>query len=209
MSIARVQDALPGNGGRIQVEAGKCRLFVHRQFTGGLGGINAQLVQSCHHDATKALLVRWTEASIECFVALRRFMKEPRVNGSRQQVVGSRDGMNVSRQMQIEFFHRNNLRVAASGGTTLDAKGGTLGGLTNASKGGFAQHSSQRLGQSNRCGGFAFSEWRRINASDDHVVAVGGVRAAIASTQWNLGLGNAPGNDFVSCQADLLGKLCH
>jgi hypothetical protein len=63
--------------------------------------------------------------------------------------------MNVSREMEIKLFHGHDLGIAASSCPSFNTKGGTLGGLTNASHGRFAENSAEGLGESNRRGRFA------------------------------------------------------
>jgi hypothetical protein len=46
--------------------------------------------------------------------------------------------MNVTRQMKIEFFHGNYLRVTSTRSASFNSKGGALAWLTNVGKGGFA-----------------------------------------------------------------------
>ena len=47
-------------------------------------------------------------------VGLCTLVEHPGVNLSSQEVVGGRDGMNVSRQVKIELFHRYDLGVPAT-----------------------------------------------------------------------------------------------
>ena len=55
-------------------------------------------------------------------------MEHARVNGGGHQVVGGGDGVDVAGEMEIEFFHRDDLAVAAAGRAALDAEGGALAG---------------------------------------------------------------------------------
>lgn len=56
------------------------------------------------------------------------------VDLSRQEIVSRRDGVDVSRQMQVELVHRNNLRVSAARGTAFDPESRSLGRLPHARK---------------------------------------------------------------------------
>lgn len=99
-------------------------------------------------------------------------------------------------------FHGHDLSISTASSTSLDAKRGTLTGLTNTRHGGFATNCSQGLGQPNCCRGLAFAQRSRINTRDDDIVALGMVGSSIPNRQGDLGLGNAPGNDFVVGQAE-------
>ena len=46
-----------------------------------------------------------------------------------EQVVGSADGMEIAGEMQVDVFHRHDLRVAPAGGAALDAEAGPERGL--------------------------------------------------------------------------------
>ena len=47
------------------------------------------------------------------------------------QVVGDRNGMNITSEMKVEILHRDNLAVATAGRTTLDVEGRAHAGLAN------------------------------------------------------------------------------
>ena len=49
----------------------------------------------------------------------------------RAEVVGGGYGMHVAGEVQVEQFHRNNLGVAATGRSTLDAEGRPHGWLAD------------------------------------------------------------------------------
>ena len=52
--------------------------------------------------------------SLTHLVRLCTLVEHPGVNLSGQEVVGGRDGMNVSRQVKVELFHRYDLGVPAT-----------------------------------------------------------------------------------------------
>lgn len=59
-------------------------------------------------------------------------MQDAGVNLRGEQIVCGSDGMNVAREMEIEIFHRNNLRIAAARRAPFDAERRTHRGLPNA-----------------------------------------------------------------------------
>ena len=54
------------------------------------------------------------------------------VDQRRQQVVRSADGMKISGEVQVDVFHRNDLRVTAAGGAALHAETGAETGFAQA-----------------------------------------------------------------------------
>ena len=66
------------------------------------------------------------------FIRLGALMEHACINGCSQQVVGGRNGMDITGEVQVEFLHRDDLAVTTSGSTAFDAKGGTLGWLADA-----------------------------------------------------------------------------
>lgn len=55
-----------------------------------------------------------------------RFVEHAGVDSSSEQVVGSSDGVDITRQVKVELVHGNNLRISTSGGASLDAKSRSL-----------------------------------------------------------------------------------
>ena len=53
----------------------------------------------------------------------------PRIDGRRAEVVGRRDGVDVSGEVEVEVLHGDHLAVPAAGGPPLDAEGRALAGL--------------------------------------------------------------------------------
>ncbi len=135
-------------------------------------------------------------------------MEHAGVNRGGQEVVGRCDGVDVTSQVQIELIHGDNLAVATAGGTTLDAKGGTLAGLAHVGKGDTADMGAQSLGQTHGCGGLAFSERCRGDASHHNVAAITAVGKALEKAEVDLGLVGAIGFQLRGGDTDLLGDLC-
>mmetsp|Transcript_20034 Transcript_20034/g.36376 ORF Transcript_20034/g.36376 Transcript_20034/m.36376 type:complete len:319 (+) Transcript_20034:1064-2020(+) len=206
MPIARIQYPLPRNGVYIKIKTSKLAALLGRQILWWCLGINAQFDEAFLHDGRESL-GRKSQASIECFVTLCILVKNARVNGGGEQVVGGRDGVNVARQVQVEFLHGNYLCVPTSRSTALDTKRGTLRGLSNTGKGALAQGCSQGLRQSNRGGGLAFTERRRIDPRANHIIPTGTVLQPLLHTQRNLRLGNAPLHHLFIQQARLPGDI--
>ncbi len=65
---------------------------------------------------------------------LRRLMEHACINGSGEQIIGSRNSVYVTREMQIELLHWYHLRVTTAGRATLDAKRWSLRRLSYARK---------------------------------------------------------------------------
>ena len=57
------------------------------------------------------------------FVGLGFLVEDPGVNLSGQEVIGSCDGVDVPRQMEIEVLHGDHLRIPPTGSTPCDDKG--------------------------------------------------------------------------------------
>ncbi len=83
------------------------------------------------------------------------------VDQCRQQIVRSRYRVHVAGEMQIDIFHRHNLRVAAAGCTAFDTEAGPQGGLTQANHGFLADPSETVTEPDCSCGlAFAGLGWR-------------------------------------------------
>src|SRR3990170_1185699 len=77
---------------------------------------------------TEPAATRWPRKGVvsdkpptTALVALAGFVDHARVDGGGQQVVGSRDGVNVTGEVEVEILHRDHLAVAAACGAALDA----------------------------------------------------------------------------------------
>jgi len=77
------------------------------------------------------------------------------VNHCGQQVVGSRNGVHIPREMQIDVIHRNNLRIAAASSTALDSKHRPQGRFAECYDGFFA-NLIKGLDKANARRGFTF-----------------------------------------------------
>ena len=63
-------------------------------------------------------LLRRDKAAVEGSICLGSLVEPSRINGRSQQVVGRRDRVDVTRQVQVEFIHRDHLRVPTTSSAT-------------------------------------------------------------------------------------------
>lgn len=86
------------------------------------------------------------------------------------QVVGSRDGVDVACQVQVERLHGNDLAVTATRCTALDAESRALARLTDASEDLLAQMRTKGLAKTNGSRALSLAQRGRVDAShNDHV----------------------------------------
>ena len=57
------------------------------------------------------------------------------VKHSRQQVVGSSDGVEVACKMKVDILHRNNLRISSAGSPALNSKNRSQGRFSHGNHG--------------------------------------------------------------------------
>ena len=74
------------------------------------------------------------------------------------QVVRGGDGMDVAGQVQVEIFHRDDLRISAACRAALDAEGRSLRWLADDGDDALAEMRAQRLAQADRGGRLAFTK---------------------------------------------------
>ena len=104
-----------------------------------------------------------------------------------KQVVGRTDGVEVAGEVQVDVFHRHDLRTAPAGRATLDAETGSERGLPQTNDGAFAQP-IQRVAKPHGGGGFALTGRRRAHRCHQNELAVGTVLQALDVLQGQLGL---------------------
>ena len=119
-----------------------------------------------------------------------------------EQVVGCADGVEVTGEVQIDVFHRNNLGITAAGRATLDAEAGSKRGLPQTDDGALAQP-IQRIAKPNGGGGLAFTGRRRADGCHQDELAIGAVLQALDVVQRQLGLEVAVGFKVFSGNAVL------
>ena len=88
-----------------------------------------------------------------------------------QQVVCRGDGVEIAGKMQVQVFHRDNLRITAAGGTTLDAEAGAQGGLAQCKQCFFA-HVAKGLAETDACRGLALACRCRVDGGYQHQFSV-------------------------------------
>ena len=88
-----------------------------------------------------------------------------------EQIVGRPDGVEITRKVQVDVLHGNDLRVSAAGRTTLDAEDGPEGRLTQRNDHVLA-NLAHAIGQAHRRGGLALARRRRRDGRHEDELAV-------------------------------------
>ena len=107
------------------------------------------------------------------------------VDHRREQVVRSSDGVHVTGQVQVQSFHRDDLAVAAAGGSALDAERRAHRGLANRNGRALADM-RQSLPQADGRGCLALSQRRRGDRGDDNVFGLGPVLELVDRVELDL-----------------------
>ena len=85
-----------------------------------------------------------------------------------EQIISHADRMQVAVEVQVDVFHRNHLRVTATGGATLHAEHGAQRGLTQADRH-VLTDVLERVTEAYRGRGFALARRRRAHSRhQDH-----------------------------------------
>jgi len=123
------------------------------------------------------------------------------VNQGSQEVVGCGNGMEVAGEMQVDGFHRNNLRVSAAGSTTLHTEGRSERRLSQSQTCFFAEFLK---GLSNGDGSCCLSGAGRHTGSrrDENKFALG-----VRGVQSNFGFVSAVRNELVVGKTVFMGEL--
>ena len=130
-------------------------------------------------------------------------MKDARINGGGEEVVGGRDRMDVARHMKVELLHRHNLRVPAARRAALDAKRRPHAGLADASEHRMLEVGANRLREPDRRRALALAEWGWVYPADDDVVAIRFVFQTVVQCEAELSLKWAIRVHFCLLQAEL------
>ena len=88
------------------------------------------------------------------------------------EVIRRRDCVHISRKVQVDVLHRQNLRVAAACGSSLDTEYGTERRLTERDDCLLADF-RHRLTESGGGGGFTLARWRGIDGCHQNQLSVG------------------------------------
>mmetsp|Transcript_21936 Transcript_21936/g.37645 ORF Transcript_21936/g.37645 Transcript_21936/m.37645 type:complete len:299 (-) Transcript_21936:10-906(-) len=139
-------------------------------------------------EVTGAIFALGDETIEELLVGLCGLVEHSRIDGRREEIVGSGNSVDVASHVQIELFHRNYLGVAPTSCTAFDSKSRTLTWLPNACEYLLSQMCSESLAQPHGCGTFAFSKRRRSDTGDHDVVAIRLGFEAVQHSELNLGL---------------------
>ncbi len=134
-AVIGVQHAPPGDAVRIDVQAGEPALLFRRKLAGVRFSIPELPQPSQHHwgEAPAPVFAGRAQAVEQrCVVRRLLLVKIARIDRRCQQIVRGGDGVDVSRQMEVELLHRDNLAVAAAGRAAFDTERRTLAGLANA-----------------------------------------------------------------------------
>ena len=102
------------------------------------------------------------------------------VDQRREQVVRGGDGVEVAGEMEVHVLHRHDLRVAAAGGTALDAEIGSERGFADADDRLLAD-AVQAVAEAHGGGGLAFAGRRRVDRGDEDQLA----RLVLAASAMN------------------------
>lgn len=149
MAVVDVEDTLPGNGVGVDIKTSKAADLLLSQVI-RVGLVNPELLEATKHNLLKlalALLVLGDETVKERTVLLGGLVEHAGIESSGEEVVGGGNGVDITSQVHVELVHGDNLRVASTGGTTLDAKGGALGRLADVGKGNLAEVGTESLGE--------------------------------------------------------------
>src|SRR6266849_1662644 len=93
------------------------------------------------------------------------------VNERGEQVVGGADRVQITGEMQVDVFHRHDLRIAAAGGAALDAKARPEARLAQAEDRLLADV-VERVAETDRCRRLAFAGRRRGDRRDEDQLAL-------------------------------------
>jgi hypothetical protein len=146
-AVVDVDHAPPGDGGFVDVEAGKARAFFGRQVV-GVGLVDAEFLQrrSMVGENLRLPFLSMGQSALNIFSSsCMFFVHHARIQRGGHQVVRGGDGVDVARQVQVEIFHRDDLRIPAARRAALDAKGRSLRRLADGGDDLLAEVRAQRL----------------------------------------------------------------
>ncbi len=204
-AVVNIDDAHPRDRCRVNVEPEQTA-FVFRVQVGKFVRFDAK--------ALGAFLNRRRERAIgaKClcqFIVIGdcAFVQHARIDGGGKQVVCGADGVNVAGQMEIEIFHRHDLRITAAGGATFDSKCRTHRGLANAGDDVLFQMRTERLRETNRRGRFTFAEGSWRDCSNVDVLTLLAFLEAIAHFEVNFGFVGTVQFEFFCFETDFFRNL--
>ena len=121
-----------------------------------------------------------------------------------EQVVRRADGVEVTREVQVDVLHGHDLRVAAARSTALDAKDGAQAGLAQGEHAGLA-HAAQGVCQAHGGRGLALARRRGVDGGDEHNLGL--ARTVREPGDVDLGHVAAVGDELVVGDAERVGDL--
>ena len=130
------------------------------------------------------------------------------VDQRRQQVMRRRDGMEVAGEMQVDVFHRHDLRIAAAGRAALHAERRPERRFAQAHHRLLADV-IERVGEADRGGGLALARRRRRDRGDQDQLAVRLRLQRLDVVHRHLGLVVAVGVEVLRRDAELLARDVH
>jgi hypothetical protein len=126
-AVVDVDDAPPGDGGFVDIEAGKALR------SSGVRSLGSVLLmpsffkrRSMVGENLRLPFCPRAERVEEFFVVLILFVHHTRIQRGGNKVMRRSDGVDVTGQMQVEIFHRDDLRISAACRAALDAEGRSL-----------------------------------------------------------------------------------
>ena len=127
-----------------------------------------------------------------------------------EQVVRGGNRVKIAREVQVHFFHRNNLSVTATGSTTLHAKAWAKRGFANTDRS-FLADGVQAVTQTNGRGGLTFTGRGRVDGSNEDQLAILLAPLSLNEFSGNLGFVVAKRQEIFKTDAefftDLLDRL--
>lgn len=209
MSVVDIKNTSPGDSRWVDVETSEAGDLLWGEVVWVSLG-DAKLLEAAVPDwleLTLALL-GWDETLVEWSILLGVLVEHAGLDGSSQQVVGGSDGVDITSQVKVELIHRNDLGVATTGGSTLDAKSGSLGWLTNVGESNTAEVGTKSLNNTHGGGRLTLSEWSWGNTGDDDVATVLTVLETLEEGEIDLGLVSTVWLELSWENTDLSGNLC-
>ena len=208
-AVADVDDAVPGDAGRVDVEAEHAALL----FGGEVGGVrlvDAELLEPAEHDrgeAALALLVGRAEGVEELLVVLTRLVEDADIDGRGQEIVGGRHGVDVAGQVEVEVLHGHDLGIAAAGRAALDPERRPHAGLADDGHDVPAEVGPESLAQADGRRRLALAERGRRDGRHVDVVAQGAVLEPVEDVEVDLGLELAVEVEVILAEAESRGHL--
>ncbi len=203
-AVAGIQDAAPGEGGRIEVQAADAATLLGREVLWiSLGDAELRATQLQRPGELPPGFPFRENPLEQLFVRSAGLVQDAGVDGGRAEVVGRGDGVDVPCEVEVEVLHGDHLAVAAPGRAALDAEGGALAGLADAGGHALAQMGAQGLAEAHGGGGLAFAQGRGRDGGDIDVTAIRTVPQALQHLQPDLRLGGAIELELVLAQSQL------